>query len=138
MPGFRWPMGACSVHAATNSKGANVIINRESVSSLDFDGLSILDYTAGLGSSSSLAHIRVPPGARHAPSWSTRSTKYYYVLSGPIHFGIDGDEFVLDQGDVCILFIGQRFTYENRSDTSVEMILVHTPSFNLEAERFEA
>ena len=110
----------------------------ESVSPIDFDGLQILDYTAGLDSSSSLAHIRVPPGARHALSWSTRSDKYYYVLSGPIHFSVEGEETVLGQGDVCIVAQGQRFTYENRSDAPVEMILFHTPSFKLEAERFEA
>ena len=115
-----------------------MIIHRESISPLDFDGLFILDYTAGLDASSSLAHIHVPPGARHALSWSTRSDKTYYVLCGAVHFSVEGKETVLGRGDVCIVPQGQRFWYENRSNDPVEMILVHTPSFKLEAERFEA
>ncbi len=87
--------------------------------------------------SSSLALIRVPPGARHALSWSTRSTKYYCVLSGAIHFEVDGTGSVVGTGDVCIVKKGQPFSYENRSDDPVEMILFHTPSFKLEAEVFE-
>ena len=114
-----------------------MILRGESVAPIEFDGLRILDYTAGLESSSSLAHIHAPPGARHALSWSTRSDKVYYVLSGPVHFYVEGEETVLGRGDVCIVPKGQRFWYENRSNAPVEMILVHTPSFRLEAERFE-
>ena len=114
-----------------------MIIRRKSVSPFNFDGLSILDYTAGLDLSSSLAHIRVPPGVRHALSWSTRSDKYYYILLGSLHFALDGQESVLSQGDLGIVAQGQQFTYENRSDAPVEMILFHTPSFMLEAEEFE-
>jgi mannose-6-phosphate isomerase-like protein (cupin superfamily) len=115
-----------------------MILNRASFAPIDFDGLRIVDYTAALDSSSSLAHIRVPPGARHALSRSTRSDKYYYVLSGVVHFSVEGEETTLGRGDVCIVVRGQRFAYENRSDAPVEMILFHTPSFQLEAEVFEA
>jgi mannose-6-phosphate isomerase-like protein (cupin superfamily) len=87
--------------------------------------------------SSSLAHIRVPPGARHALSWSTRSDKTYYVLSGELTFELEGAGSVLGAGDVCIVKKGQPFRYENRSAGPVEMILFHTPSFDLEAEVFE-
>ena len=115
-----------------------MIIRRKSIPTISFGDLGILDYTAGLGLSSSIACIQVPPGARHALSWSTRSDKYYYVLSGRIDFGVEGEETVLDQGDVCVIVKGQRFRYGNHSDEPVDMILFHTPSFVLEAERFEA
>lgn len=109
----------------------------ESITPIDFDGLQILDYTAGLALSSSLAHIRVPPGVRHALSWSTRSDKTYYVLAGELWFEVEDAAGVLGAGDVCIVKKGQPFWYENRSDGPVEMILLHTPSFKLEAEVFE-
>jgi mannose-6-phosphate isomerase-like protein (cupin superfamily) len=114
-----------------------MILRGDSVPQIDFDGLYIVDYTTGIDSSSSLAQIRVPPGARHATSWSTRSDKYYYVLAGCIHFVLEDEETVLGLGDACIVAKGQRFAYENRSAAAVEMILFHTPSFDLEAERFE-
>ena len=114
-----------------------MIVRRTSVAALDFDGLQILDYTANLASSSSLAHIQVPPGARHALSWSTRSDKYYCILSGTLHFWLDKEQTVLYAGDVCIVPKKERFRYENRSDEPVELLLFHTPSFQLEAEVFE-
>jgi mannose-6-phosphate isomerase-like protein (cupin superfamily) len=114
-----------------------MIIRRASVTALDFDGLQILDYTANLEGDSSLAHIQVPPGARHALSWSTRSTKYYYLLSGTLRFWLDQEQTVLQTGDLCIVPKGQRFRYQNRSDAPVELLLVHTPGFQLEAEVFE-
>jgi len=114
-----------------------MILRGESVPPFDFDGLQIRDYTSGLELSASLAHIRVPPGARHALSWSTRSDKYYYVLSGALHFVVEDTGTVLGRGDACLVKKGQPFWYENCSDGPVEMILLHTPSFSLEAEVFE-
>jgi mannose-6-phosphate isomerase-like protein (cupin superfamily) len=114
-----------------------MIIRRASVAALDFDGLQILDYTANLASSSSLAHILVPPGAHHALSWSTRSDKYYYILSGALHFWLNEEQSVLSGGDLCLVPKGERFHYQNRSDAPVELLLFHTPSFQLEAEVFE-
>ena len=114
-----------------------MIVRRASLSALDFDGLEILDYTAHLASSSSLAHIQVPPGTRHARSWSTRSDKYYYVLSGTLHFWLDEEQTVLQARDLCLVRKGQRFYYQNCSDAPVGLLLVHTPSFQLKAEVFE-
>jgi mannose-6-phosphate isomerase-like protein (cupin superfamily) len=114
-----------------------VIVKRASVAPLGFDGLQILDYTAGLGSSSSLAHIHVPPGTRHALSWSTRSDKYYYVLAGALSFWVDGEQTTLEAGDLCLVPKGRRFRYENLSEGPVELVLFHTPGFQLEAEVFE-
>jgi mannose-6-phosphate isomerase-like protein (cupin superfamily) len=114
-----------------------MIIRRTSATELDFDGLQIMDYTADLASSSSLAHICVPPGAHHALSWSTRSDKYYYLVSGTLHFWLDTEQTTLQAGDVCLVPQGQRFRYENRSRDPVELLLFHTPSFELGAEVFE-
>ena len=114
-----------------------MIVRGKSIPPFDFDGLQIRDYTSGLEWSSSLAHIRVPPGARHAQSWSTRSDKYYYVLSGALYFEVEDAGSELGAGDLCIVKKGQPFWYENRSDAPVEMILLHTPNFSLEAEVFE-
>jgi mannose-6-phosphate isomerase-like protein (cupin superfamily) len=115
----------------------SVIIKRASVTALDFDGLRILDYTAGLDTRSSLAQICVPPGERHALSWSTRSDKYYYVLCGALIFWLEGEQTTLQAGDLCLVPQGWRFRYENSLEVPVELILFHTPSFQLEAEVFE-
>ena len=112
-------------------------IGRESLDSVDFEGLHILDYTAGQGTRSSMAEITVPPGAQHRKAWSKRSDKYYYGISGKVEFVVDGKAFDLAAGDVCIVSKGQRFSYENRDKETARLLLVHTPSFDLDSEVFE-
>lgn len=111
-----------------------MIIRRASLTPFDFGGLQIFDYTAGLESSSSLAVIEVPPGATHTEAWSKRSDKYYLVTSGTIRFVLEGVECDLAAGDVCLVRQGQRFRYANRNETQATLVLVHTPSFNLDSE----
>ena len=67
-----------------------MLVTPTSLTPIDFDGLRILDYTAGHDVSSSLAVIEVPPGVRHAEAWSRRSDKYYLVIAGAILFVLDG------------------------------------------------
>jgi len=112
-------------------------IRRDDVQPFDFDGIAIRDYTADGRLSSSFAEILVPPGATHARAWSQRSDKYYYVVRGRLWFEVDGESHDLEAGDVCIVPQGARFAYANRSDRDGLIILVHTPSFDLEQEVFE-
>lgn len=42
-----------------------MIVRREEIKALDFDGLSILDYTAQCNEKSSFAIIQVPPAVSH-------------------------------------------------------------------------
>ena len=114
-----------------------MIIKKEQITSMDFDGLSILDYTAGLKESSSFAVIKVPQKVRHKLSWSKRSDKYYYVVEGIIEFTIDGNSTVLKSGDFCIIKKGSKFNYYNASENIVTLVLVHTPNFDLTKEVFE-
>jgi mannose-6-phosphate isomerase-like protein (cupin superfamily) len=114
-----------------------VIIRRDSVAAFDFDGLSIRDYTAGLDSASSFAVITVPPGATHAESWSKRSDKYYYVVSGTIEFTDAGETHALGTGDFCLVPQGERFSYRNTSGAPATVCLFHTPSFDSDFEVFE-
>ena len=99
-------------------------------------GLLIRDYTSGRETNSSLAVITVPPGIQHDETYSERSDKYYYVLSGSIQFTLERDEFDLVAGDFCQVHRGQHFHYKNRAMESAIIILFHTPSFELEAEVF--
>jgi mannose-6-phosphate isomerase-like protein (cupin superfamily) len=112
-------------------------ISKDSVGQIDFEGLQIVDYTSGRDITSSLAEITVPPGVKHRKAYSDRSDKYYYIVSGHIQFNVDGELYYLHQGDVCVILKGQRFSYKNDSGESAKLILVHTPSFNLEFEVFE-
>jgi mannose-6-phosphate isomerase-like protein (cupin superfamily) len=115
-----------------------MLIRRSEVEPFDFDGLVIADYTTGRGElSSSLARIEVAPGVAHMLSWSTRSDKYYYVVSGRLEFEVDGAAERLEPGDALVIRQGQRFRYANDSDEPAALLLVHTPPFLLEAERFE-
>ncbi len=108
-----------------------------SLTPTDFEGLQILDYTAGRDLSSSIAQITVPPGVRHRTAWSRRSDKYYVVLDGTLSFTLGDDCLDLDRGDCCIVPRGTRFGYRNSSGAEVRLLLVHSPSFDLSEEIFE-
>jgi mannose-6-phosphate isomerase-like protein (cupin superfamily) len=114
-----------------------MILMSETIQPFDFDGLTIYDFTAALDTSSSLARIHVPSCAHHRRAWSRACDKYYYVISGQLQFMLDGVEYSLGAGDLCIVPKGHRFSYANRTETPVELLLIHTPRFNLQAEVFE-
>ena len=109
-------------------------ILKDTLSPIDFEGLEIIDYTAGKQTRSSMAEITVAPGVSHRRAWSKRSDKYYYVVSGRVQFTIEDEVSDLAAGDTCIILQGQRFAYHNMSDQPAKLVLVHTPSFDLEAE----
>lgn len=115
-----------------------MIVRRKALEPIAFDGLRIFDYTAGAKSDSSMAVIEVPSGAIHRESWSRRSGKYYLVVSGQIQFILDGDEFPLASGDFCFVEQGKRFSYRNDEPSTATLVLVHTPSFDIESEVFES
>ncbi len=111
-----------------------MIVRHADVIPFDFYGLEIRDYTARQEGSSSVAEIIVPSGASHPEAWSKRSDKYYYLISGQILFQIEGDQLTLNAGDLCVIKQGQHFSYANNGLKPAKMILVHTPSFDLESE----
>ena len=114
-----------------------MIIKERSVKQFDFDGVTIADYTAHLDEKSSFATISVLPQVSHKLSWSKRSDKYYYIITGEIIFMVNDGEYVLSNGDFCVIKKGEKFKYKNNSGEIVKMILVHTPSFRLDQEIFE-
>ena len=114
-----------------------MIVKRDSVAPIDFSGLRILDYTANLDLASSFAVVTVPPGGSHPVTWSKRSDKYYWVVAGTLDFALDGETHTLSAGDFCLVPQGQRFSYQNPGTEDVQLVLVHTPSFDLDAEVFE-
>ncbi len=113
-----------------------MLVRGTAVQPIDFEGLEIHDYTAGRGTSSSLATIRVPPGVRHRRARSQRSDKYYYLISGQLHFGLEKEELDLAAGDFVLVPQGRSFWYENRAAEPAVLLLVHTPAFLLSAEIF--
>ena len=114
-----------------------MILRSETIQPFDFDGLTIYDFTATLNTSSSLARIHVSPSARHRRAWSTECDKYYYVISGQLQFMLDSIEHTLREGDVCIVPQGHKFSYANTTGMPVELLLIQTPRFNLDAEVFD-
>lgn len=113
-----------------------MIVQMAKAKKIDFEGLGILDYTDGLGLNSSMAKIVVPAGVRHRTAYSKRSDKFYYVMTGQVDFMVEGDKQQARAGDVCVIRKEQKFSYVNEGKTEAELILVHTPAFNLEAEVF--
>lgn len=113
-----------------------MILLRNPISPIDFDGLRIFDYTAGKSVDSSVAMVEVASGVRHAEAWSRRSDKYYLVASGEVHFVLDGEPHVLRAGDFCFVKQGRRFSYSNEASEMAMLMLVHTPSFDLRQEVF--
>ena len=113
-----------------------MIIRKSQAESIDFEGMQIFDYTAGKDRRSSMALIHVPPGAVHPRAFSRRSDKYYLIIEGSIKFDLDGQEYQLEAGDFALVPQGSQFQYENASDQTARLILVHTPCFKLEEEIF--
>jgi mannose-6-phosphate isomerase-like protein (cupin superfamily) len=124
-------------HGRSSHIGESTFIQHEAVQPLEFDGLKIIDYTAGRDTRSSLAEITVPAGVRHRSSWSNRSDKYYYVVEGNIEFTLNGESKSLSSGDICVVHQAVRFSYVNSGSNDVKLILIHTPSFKSECEVFE-
>jgi mannose-6-phosphate isomerase-like protein (cupin superfamily) len=114
-----------------------MIIRENAVEQFDFDGLKIADYTVKLDGNSSFATISVLPQISHKLSWSKRSDKYYYIITGEINFTVNDKDYVLSNGDLCVIKKGEKFKYTNNSGGIVKMILVHTPNFQLDREVFE-
>ncbi|HEY4685167.1 MAG TPA: cupin domain-containing protein [Dehalococcoidia bacterium] len=113
-----------------------MIIRRDSALHLAFEGLDIYDYTAQKPGPSSVGVIEVPPGAGHREAYSTRSDKYYYVISGSLSLKLGGQEHDLGAGDLCYVARGTSFAYRNDTDTPTTTLLVHTPPFDLADEVF--
>ncbi len=114
-----------------------MIIKKENIEKIDFDGLNILDYTSNCDEKSSFAIVKVPPNIGHKLSWSKRSDKYYYIIEGEIKFNINQNEYKLKTGDFCIIKKGDKFKYKNNSKNNVILALIHTPNFDLNEEVFE-
>ena len=113
-----------------------MLVRRASLEPTEFGGLRIFDYTATSDLGSSVAWIEVPGGAEHAEAWSKRSEKFYLVIHGVIAFRLKDEEFELSEGDLCHVERGEHFSYKNKSGEPATLVLVHTPSFDLSAERF--
>jgi mannose-6-phosphate isomerase-like protein (cupin superfamily) len=113
-----------------------VIVRMGEVVPFDFGGLAIRDYTAGQPVSSSFALVSVPPGSVHPEALSLRSDKYYFVVTGSVEFIDAGEANVLSAGDFCLVPQGQRFSYRSVGDTAASLCLIHTPSFDSDAEVF--
>ena len=113
-----------------------MVIRRDSLEPIDFDGLSIFDYTESSDLSSSLATIGVPAAGRHRKAWSRRSDKYYFVTEGRVQFTVGQETAELSKGDFCFVRQGTVFSYENVSREPAALIVVHTPAFDLSAEVF--
>jgi mannose-6-phosphate isomerase-like protein (cupin superfamily) len=114
-----------------------MVIRKNDVCPINFNGLNISDYTANAKLISSFAIIDVPPEFSHQLSWSKRSEKYYYIISGKIEFVVDNKPFILEKGDLCHIKQGEKFMYKNTFFENAVMVLVHTPNFDLNEEVFE-
>jgi mannose-6-phosphate isomerase-like protein (cupin superfamily) len=114
-----------------------MIIRKEEINAINFNGLRIFDYTSKCNEKSSFAIINVPPNTNHQLSWSKKSDKFYYIINGKIDFTINNDNYILNNGDFCIIKKGNKFKYKNNYNETVSLILVHTPAFELNEEVFE-
>jgi mannose-6-phosphate isomerase-like protein (cupin superfamily) len=109
------------------------VVRASTLERFNFGDLAIADYTAGSGTTSSIAVIDVPAGAEHPAAYSEASDKYYLVLTGTVTFRTDGGEVTLGPLDLLIIPRGTVFAYVSRDGPS-QMVLVHTPPFRADAE----
>ncbi|MBY8982584.1 MAG: cupin domain-containing protein [Candidatus Lokiarchaeota archaeon] len=113
-----------------------MIIKNSEIKQINWNGLKIYDYTSEKNLSSSLAYIIVPPGKSHRKTLSNRSDKFYFIISGKIHFIVNEKEFILSERDCCIIQKGETFFYRNKTNKNVKLLLIHTPCFKLDSEVF--
>lgn len=113
-----------------------MIIRKDNLIPIHFDGLKIYDYTSERQTSSSFAVIEVPAQARHQLAKSNQSDKYYYVLQGVVCFHVEESEYELKKGDFCLVGQGKPFSYRNVTSEPACLVLVHTPPFDPGAEVF--
>lgn len=111
-----------------------MIVRRDALQAIDFVGLKIFDYSAEAGLSCSLATIEVPVGGVHPEAFSRRSDKYYLVLTGEVELSLEGKSVQLGPGDFCFVEQGKRFAYKNEGSEPARLVLVHSPSFELDSE----
>lgn len=114
-----------------------MIIKSKEIQCIKWEGLSITDFTSDQDTQASFAKIQVSSGSKHKISWSKESEKLYYVLTGQLHFMIDNTDYVINSGDLCIVPVKSRFAYINKSNSPVELLLIHSPKFNIDNEVFE-
>ena len=132
---FVWPDKFMSLDKIV--KTDKMVITSSEIRSVKWEGLSIHDFTSNQDTQSSFAKIEISSGAKHKLSWSKVSEKFYYVLTGQLHFMIDNSDYVVNSGDLCIVPVNTRFAYMNKSNSTVEILLIHSPKFNIENEIFE-
>jgi mannose-6-phosphate isomerase-like protein (cupin superfamily) len=114
-----------------------MIIKSKEIQALNWEGLLISDFTSNQNTQSSFAKIKILSGTKHKISWSEVSEKIYYVLKGQLHFMIDNKDYVLNEGDLCIVPVNSKFAYMNKTDSPVETILIHSPKFDIGNEVFQ-
>jgi mannose-6-phosphate isomerase-like protein (cupin superfamily) len=114
-----------------------MIIRADAPAKILYEGLTVTDYTGSSGLGSSVAIVEVPPGARHPRAWSKRSDKFYLVIDGHVRFSLGDVDYELGPRDFCHVRRGERFAYENPAPSPATLVLVHTPSFELDAEVLE-
>ena len=122
--------------ACDSRKEEATIVKGGSVEPSDFGGLQILDYTAGQDTQSSLVVVRVPPGIQHRHAFSERSHKCYYVVAGDTLMTLGEEHHHLSARDFCLIARGQHLRYANKSTEVATLLLLHTPSFDLDSEIF--
>ena len=113
-----------------------VCVRRANVEPFAFGDLQIWDYKMSGERGSSIALVQVKPSVSHGLARSTRSEKYYYVLSGMVEFEVGRISYWVTQGDLLVIPRGEWFDYRNSGRDMATMILMHTPPFNLEDEEF--
>ncbi len=113
-----------------------VCIRRSDVEPFAFGDLQIWDYKPHCEASTSVALVQIKPGTAHGKARSTRSDKYYYVLSGLVEFEVGEIAYWLTQGDLMIIPRGAWFNYRNSAAEPATLLLMHTPCFRLEDEDY--
>jgi mannose-6-phosphate isomerase-like protein (cupin superfamily) len=112
-------------------------VEPHSIQAFDFFGIAIHDLTAAVGAkSASVARIGVPPGASHERARSRKCDKYYVGLSGRLRFFVGGRAIDLEPQALLLIEQGEWFEYANQENEAAEVLLIHVPPFDLEAEEF--
>ena len=77
----------------------------------------------------SLARIVIPPGGSSSAHYHQVSEESYFILEGRAWMMLDGQEFLLESGEVCYITPGKVHQIKNQDERDLVFLAVCVPAW---------
>ncbi len=98
----------------------------------------LIGHPAHLGGTThhSLAHVVIPSGKSSSAHYHKFSEETYYILTGKARLNVNGEEFILQPGQACLIVPSETHTIFNDDVENLEFLVVSAPAWTLEDSVF--